>query len=172
MQELKEKTYDEKITELDQKARQQQLAEEEKLEELRKKNHDFVQFTRSSLLVLAKVQAKSGLAGAIFMFLSNKMKQDNKVIVSREALAEFFEVSKTGISNAIKLLVESKLIKVLKSGNSNIYCLNADVVWSTYGNKKEYAEFSCQVFLSKSEQGKLKTENLKVVSLKKKEEEN
>ena len=106
--------FEEKITALDQIARQQQLAEQEKFEELQKKNYDFVQFDRKSIMVLSKITAKSGLAGAIFQFMSSKMKQDNKLLVSREALAEFFEVSKTGVSNAIKLLVENKLLLVLK----------------------------------------------------------
>lgn len=150
-------TFEEKITELDQKARQEQIKQEERAEELKKKNHDFIQFDRSSIMVLAKITAKSGLAGAIFQFMTSKMRQDNKLLVSREALADFFEVSKTGVSNAIKLLIDSKLIHVLKSGNSNIYCLNADVVWSTSRDKKEFAEFSCQVFLSKAEQQKLKS---------------
>lgn len=161
--------YEEKITELDQKARQQELADQERFEELQKKNHDFVQFDRKSIMVLSKITAKSGLAGAIFQFMTGKMKQDNKLLVSREALAEFFEVSKTGVSNAIKLLVDNKLLVVLKSGNANIYCLNADVVWSTSRDKKEFAEFSCQVFLSKKEQEKLKTiktDYVKAVSIK------
>lgn len=161
--------FEEKITALDQIARQQQLADQEKFEELQRKNYDFVQFDRKSIMVLAKITAKSGLAGAIFQFMSSKMKQDNKLLVSREALAEFFEVSKTGVSNAIKLLVDNKLLVVLKSGNSNIYCLNADVVWSTTRDKKEFAEFSCQVFLSKKEQEKLKTiktDYVKSVSIK------
>lgn len=162
-------TFEEKITELDQKARQDQIKQEERAEELKKKNHDFVQFDRSSIMVLAKITAKSGLAGAIFQFMTSKMRQDNKLLVSREALADFFEVSKTGVSNAIKLLIDSKLIYVLKSGNSNIYCLNADVVWSTSRDKKEFAEFSCQVFLSKAEQQKLKsikTDLVKSVTIK------
>lgn len=161
--------YDEKIAELDQKARQQELADQDRFEELQKKNHDFVQYDRKSLLVLAKVQAKSGLAGAIFSFFSSYMKRDNKLIVSREALAEYFNCSTAAVSRSIKLLLDSKLIHVYKSGQSNIYCLNADVVWSTSRDKKEFADFSCRVFLSKSEQEKLKSmkiDHVKSVSLK------
>jgi Firmicute plasmid replication protein (RepL) len=165
--------FAEKMAELDQKARQQELADKDKLEELQRKNYNFVQYNKKSLMVLAKITAKSGLAGAIYQFMTAQMKQDNKLLVSREALAEFFEVSKTGVSNAIKLLVDNKFLIVVKSGNANIYCLNADVVWSQSRDKKEFAEFSCQVFLSKTEQEKVKqvkTENVKAVSLRAKNE--
>jgi len=158
-------TFDEKMLELDQKARQKQIADEEKAEEESRKNRDFVQYSRKSMKELAYLQQKSGLAGALFTYISMNMNTENKLLVSQETLAEIFEVNRVSISKAIKLLIEKKFLTILKSGNSNIYCLNADVVWSTDNKKKEYAEFKTNVIISKTEQ-KVRTTRLKQLSLK------
>ena len=35
---------------------------------------------------------------------------------------------------------------------NNIYFINSQVAWTTYGNKKEYSKFNANVLISKSEQ--------------------
>lgn len=162
--------FAEKQAQLDQKARQQQLAALQQQEEQARKNPDFVQYSRKSMQDLSFLQLKSGLAGAIFTYISMKMGYDNKLLISQETLAEIFDVNRVSVSKAIKLLIDSKFLTVLKSGNSNIYCLNANVVWTTDNNMREFAEFRTAVVISKKEQQPKKTQvkRIKQVVLKEK----
>lgn len=152
---------------LDNKARQQQLDQEEKLDAELKKNHDFVQFTRKGLLKLS--QLKSGLAHQIFHYLTKEMDRENKIIISQGTLAEIFEVTRQSISQAVKELTELGLLEILKIGNANIYCLNAAIVWSQERDKIHLAKFNAKVIISKSEQEKfnqVKANNLKQIKIK------
>ena len=38
-----------------------------------------------------------------------------------------------------------------KSGTSNVYIVNPDVAWTSYGNQKQYCKFQANVLLSSSE---------------------
>jgi len=149
------------IVELDQKARQQQIDEEDRAREKAKKNHNFVQFTRVGLLQLSKINA---FAAQVFLYLAKEMDYEAKIIVSQETLADIFEVTRGTINIAIKELVKEKMIEIIKVGNSNIYCLNAFVVWNTYHTNLVFAKFKATIIVSKKEQ--LKTHKLKQITLK------
>lgn len=61
------------------------------------------------------------------------------------------------------------IVKLLiaKSGTSNIYFINSQVAWTTYGNKKEYSKFNANVLISKSEQEyRIKANKFKQIDLK------
>jgi len=143
-------SFYQEIARLNEKARIAYLIEQEEEEKERKKNHDFVQFTRKGLSVLSSIT--NPIALRVFLFLSEKMDRENKIIVSQQTLAEVLGVSRQSISTAVKELVDKQMLMILKTGSSNIYCLNANVVWTTYGNRKEYATFKATVFISKTEQ--------------------
>lgn len=161
------KSFADKTALLDNKARQQQIEQEEKLDAELKKNHDFVQFTRKGLLKLS--QLKSGLAHQIFHYLTKEMDRENKIIISQGTLAEIFEVTRQSISQAVKELIELELLTILKIGNANIYCLNAAIVWSQERDKIHLAKFNAKVIISKSEQEKFnqaKANSLKQIKIK------
>lgn len=143
-------TLGKKMAELDAKAQKDALDKKEEAEERRKKNHDFVQFNRGGLDALSKIT--NPIALRAFLFLTKEMNRENKIIVSQQTLAERLGVSRQSISTAVKELVNNKMFTILKSGSSSIYCLNADVVWSDAGNKKQYASFRATVLVSKKEQ--------------------
>lgn len=145
-----ESVYEEKIAELDQRARQQQIADEEKLEELKRKNHDFVQFTRKGLDALANLD--NLLAYKLFLYLSKEMDRENAVVISQSLLAKKFNVTRQYINKAIGILRDKKLIDIYKVGNINIYTMNAYVVWTTSRDKIETARFKANVVLDKEEQ--------------------
>jgi hypothetical protein len=148
-------TMADKMAQLDMRARQQQIADEEKRELEAKKNHDFVQFTRKGLLKLCAL--KNGVAHQIFHYLSKEMDTENKLIVSQNTLAQIFDVSRMSISTAVKELVKAELIDILKVGNANIYCLNAQVVWAQERDRIHLARFNVKVIISKEEQEKFAT---------------
>ena len=148
---------------LDNAAQMRDYQENDRLEEEAKKNHDFVQFTRRGLHKLSKV--KNGLALQIFLFISKEMDKENKLIVSQQTLAEYFAVSRSTVAVAIKELFDSELIYLLKIGKQNIYCLNANVVWTRERDKLHLARFRASVIVSQEEQVKIKKMNMKQISM-------
>lgn len=142
-------SFIEKIDQLDQKARMDELVQQEKYEEDARKNHDFVQFTRHGLDNLGKLDAT---AIKVFLLISKEMNRENKLIISQKTLATLLDYSRQTISTAIKSLIHHKFLTILKSGSTNIFCLNSDVVWSTDNQKRQYASFTARVYISEDEQ--------------------
>lgn len=115
------------------------------------------------------LMAKSPIAYRIFKFLINNMDNYNAVICSCAVLQERFGVSRVTVSRAIKLLKEKKYIEVYKSGTSNVYAINKNIVWNSWGTNYKYAKFGANIILSESEQEQqieIKTEKLKQVKIK------
>jgi hypothetical protein len=50
---------------------------------------------------------------------------------------------------------------VLKSGVNNVYCVNADIVWTKKADELYYARFNTSVYLISSEQDKEKERSIK-----------
>jgi hypothetical protein len=115
-------------------------------------NTNFVQFYRNEMHSIRELIKDDPKAANLFMFLTEKMDTENALIVSKETLAEVLGVSVRTITRQIAVLKEKGFISILKSGVSNIYLVNANIAWTTDGDKKEYARFRANVFVSKSEQ--------------------
>lgn len=164
MQAVEAENLSDKMVRLNQRARQQELADQERLEELRKKNHDFVQYSRKGLEALSLLN--NLLAHKIFLYLSKEMDLENAIVISQQTLAQIFDVSRSTVNIAVKELEDKKLLEIYKIGNTNVYCLNANIVWSTSRDKIETAKFKAQVVISKDEQiRKVKKDKLKQLSL-------
>ena len=88
------------------------------------------------------------------------------MIVSIETISELLEWSRPTVCRKIKFLKEKNFITTARTGNSSIYFVNANIAWSTYGNKKEYAKFKASVLISKSEQEyRIKSTKFKQIDL-------
>lgn len=169
MQAVETENLNEKMVRLNQKARQQELAEQDRLEEIRRKNHDFVQYSRKGLEALSLLN--NLLAHKIFLYLSKEMDLENAIVISQQTLAQIFDVSRSTVNIAVKELEDKKLLEIYKIGNTNVYCLNANIVWTTSRDKIETAKFKAQVVISKEEQiRKVKKDKLKQLSLLEKED--
>lgn len=159
-------TYDE---------RQEQIKKQEEIEEIeRKKKKEspyqrWFQVNKDYYKAEDWLMAKSPIAYRIFKFLINNMDNYNAVICSCTVLQERFDVSRPTVSRAIKLLKEKKYIEVYKSGTSNVYAINKNIVWNSWGKNYKYAKFGANIILSESEQEEqteIKTEKFKQISLK------
>lgn len=115
-------------------------------------NSNFVMLFRNEISSLVVLQKEDPKAGALLMFLMQHMDRDNALIVSIETIAEFMEWSKPTVNRKIKVLKDKNFISTARTGNSNVYFVNANIAWTTYGNKKEYAKFRATVLISKTEQ--------------------
>jgi len=133
---------------------QQQIIKENEQIEKDKKNKNFVMDFRDSMPVRRALHKQDKNALVIFDFFKFKMDYQNYIQCSSKILEEYFGFSKSTITLAIKALVDHKFVKILKSGNSNVYCINADICWSSWSNQKTYAELDVKVIVALSEQDK------------------
>ena len=135
--------------------RQQEIKEDELKEneeyEKSKKNRNFVQLYRDNMPELRWLMAKSGIASSILFFILEHMDNKNALACSYSVFEDYFEVSRTTIYRAIKLLEENGFIDVLKMGTSNVYVVNTDVAWSSWENQKQFAQFEGKMLVSRKE---------------------
>lgn len=129
-------------------------------------NSNFVMLFRNQMSSLVELQKTEPKAGALFMFFMEHMDTQNALMVSVKAMSEILEWSEPTVYRQIKTLKEKNLITIAKSGTANIYFINSQIAWSTYGNKKEYSKFSANVLISKTEQNyRIKSSKFKQLDL-------
>lgn len=129
------------------------------------KNPFFYQLNKGTFPALRNLLMEYPLAGNVMLFLIEKMDNTNSIIVSYEALSEVFGKTRQCLSKAVKHLKEHKFIGVYKTGNMNVYCLNANVVWHRSRENIKYAKFKSTVYMTYNEQ-MLKENKLKNVIAK------
>ena len=149
------------------------LAEKKEAEaRKRAKNSPFEEFSQINLnsdcgKARRKLIMTCPSAYAIFDFLMEKADKYNAVMCSVKVLQEALGLSEPTVYRAITNLVESGFIKIKKSGSSNVYLLNKQLVWKSWGNNYRYAEFGAKIILSESEQEKpTKSRRMNVIEVK------
>jgi len=120
-----------------------------------KKNLSFVQLSdpdgiKAVSALFAKAPTKT--PGQLFLLMMELMDKSNGLIASQSILAARLGISRPTLAAAVKYLTDNKYIAVYKSGTSNVYTLNASLVWKDYGHKKVEAQLDCRVLLSLDEQ--------------------
>ena len=115
------------------------------------KNRDFIQLYRDHIDDVAKLARDNGKAYDLFMLLVKHMDGTNALAVSNIALSELLQVTTRTVQRAVKYLKDNVWVCFLKSGTSNVYIVNPDVAWTSYGNQKQYCKFQANVLLSSSE---------------------
>ena len=115
------------------------------------KNKDFVQIYRRHIDDIARLARENGRAYDLFMLLIKYMDGSNALCVSITALSEIHGTCRRTVNRAVKYLRDQGWICVLKSGNTNVYIVNPEVAWTSYGNQKEYCRFNATVLLSSTE---------------------
>lgn len=153
--------------------RKQQLEKEDeakkKAEENAKKSpyKDFVQVNKDYYKAEDWLMAKSPVAYRIFRFLVNGMDGYNAVVCSYQVLQETFNISQVTVARAIKILKDKKYVDVHKSGTSNVYSINKNIVWNSWGTNYKYAKFGANIIISENEQSlKSKTKTVKQKEIK------
>lgn len=130
-------------------------------------NNNFIMLFRNQISSIVEIQKTDPKAGALFLFFLEHMDRENALIVSIETIAELMDWSIATVNRKIKFLKEKKFIQTKRTGNSSVYFINANIAWTTYANKKEYAKFKASVLVSKSEQQyKVASSRFKKIDLK------
>lgn len=172
---VQEKTDPKNPNSISFEARKRQIEEDERLEkeeyERQKKSpyRSWVQMNKDAYKAEDWLMSKSPIAYRIFKFLINNMDTYNAVMCSQTVLQEQFDVSRMTISRAIKLLKDKNYIDIYKSGTSNIYAVNKNIAWASWGSNFKHGKFGANIIISESEQEEdvqLKIEKHQEVTLK------
>ena len=118
------------------------------------KNKDFIQFYRKNIDIISEL-ASNKKALDLFILLCKHMDGTNALCVSNIVLAELMETTTRTIQRAVKYLKDKGYVCVLKSGTSNVYIVNPDIAWTSYGNQKKYCKFQSNVLLSSTENNEI-----------------
>jgi len=120
-------------------------------------NNPFFQFYQHNFKLIRWMMNENPAALKLFLWLVEHMDGKNAIVVSQPTLAEALSYTTRTIQRAIKFLRENECIAVLKSGNTNVYAVNADIVWTNTHEKKKFALFDSKVYLSWNEQNQDET---------------
>jgi hypothetical protein len=115
-------------------------------------NDNFVQLYIDKIPVLLEIMRENRTAGSVFLWLVQHMDKRNALVVSQTALSDALELSKRTVQYSILYLKDKKALTILKSGNTNIYAINAQIAWKSTANGKKYALFDAAVYIAESEQ--------------------
>lgn len=114
-------------------------------------NKDFLMFYREHLSTIAQL-SNEPQALRLFLWMVDKMNRVNSLMCSVKVMAEALDVSEPTIYRAVKHLKDGQYIKTIKSGASNIYHINAQIVWQSMQSRHQHAEFNTRVIVSENEQ--------------------
>ncbi len=115
-------------------------------------NDNFVQLYIDKIPVLLEIMRENRTAGSLFLWLVQHMDKRNALVVSQTALSEALGLARRTVQYSIFYLKDKKALTILKSGNTNIYAINAQIAWKSTANGKKYALFDAAVYIAESEQ--------------------
>lgn len=116
-----------------------------------RQNKNFVQFYRPFMDEIAILGTENPVALKLFMFITKHMDNNNALGVSMKSLQEILGYSRQTLSKAVKFLKEKGWLCVLKSGTTNIYILNPQIVWTSYDSQKQWCKFQTNIIVTPSE---------------------
>ncbi len=130
----------------------EKIVTDPKTDELKEVNNNFVQFYKDSLDFVIEATRENPTALRVFFWLVQHMDTRNALVISQQALADMLDLGRTTIHVCTVYLKEKKALTVFKSGNTNVYALNSQIVWQDSAEAKRYAHFDAKVYLTEKEQ--------------------
>lgn len=112
----------------------------------------FYQVNKDNSEYLRSCLKENPKALELLFFIFDHMDKYNAVICSYQVFQEALGMSSRTVSRCVKYLKDNGFLYVYKSGSSNVYVANKDLVWNSWGNNVEYCEFPANIILSASEQ--------------------
>lgn len=156
--------------------RKKQIELEEKMEEESKKREKnstyskWYQFNLEHNKEMIWLAKNAPRAHIILLFLIEQMDGYNAVMTSYQVLCEALDIGRTTASQSVKILRDKGFISILKSGTSNVYVVNDDLAWKSWGKNRKYCKFPANIILSISENPDYNTEleskNIKQIDIK------
>jgi DNA-binding transcriptional ArsR family regulator len=155
-------TFDERLQCLN---KQNQKEEESLKKEKKSPFKNFYQFNREHTKDMIILASKYPKAHAIMLFLLDQMDNYNAVVCSYQVIQEALGLSQATVARSIKALKETNFITIYKSGTANVYAVNRNLAWSSWGTNYRYAKFDAKIIISEAEQ----KEQSKIKAIKHKE---
>mgnify|MGYP000177260507 CR=1 FL=1 len=153
--------------------RARDLAEQEREEQRSSRKSPFSRFyqvNKDNSEYLRSCLKENPKALEVLFFIFDHMDKYNAVVCSYKVFQEALGMSKATVQRSVAYLKEHGFLYVYKTGTSNVYVANKDLVWNSWGNNVEYCEFPANMILSASEQeNRLKTcdKRIRTVELRK-----
>lgn len=120
--------------------------------EVKRVNANFVQFYDDHLDLIMVMTRENPTALSIFLWVIKHMDNRNALVVSQQTIAETLSLHKNTVYLAVKYLKEKKALTILRSSNTNIFAINAQIVWRSTAAAKKFAHFDAKVYISENEQ--------------------
>jgi Mn-dependent DtxR family transcriptional regulator len=76
----------------------------------------------------------------------------NAIVCSNKVIQDALSISRPTVTRAIKILKDYNFIKIAKTGTANVYYINSELVWKSWGTNHRYAEFGAKIIIAESEQ--------------------
>lgn len=131
----------------------QERAEQEELKRQRKSPFPrFYQVNKDNSEYLRSCLKENPKALEVLFFIFDHMDKYNAVVCSYKVFQEALGMGQATVARSIKYLKDHGFLYVYKTGTSNVYVANKDLVWNSWGNNVEYCEFPANIILSASEQ--------------------
>lgn len=126
----------------------------EKIEKESKKSafNNFAQLNLNYTKQFIQLMGLSPKAAQIFAFLVEHMDGYNALVCSSAVIQEALGMSRASVTRAVKVLKDNKFIDIKKTGTTNVYLINSELVWKSWGTNYKYAEFNAKVLICESEQ--------------------
>lgn len=160
---LKRLAREETDEEKKQRLAEQEEAERRAAEDAKKGPYrSFLQVNDDNYKAEAWLMKKSPIAYQVLRFITHNMDNYNALICSYKVIEETLQVSHSTVARAIKLLQEHKYLHIAKSGTTNIYMVNKELYWHSYGTNYARAEFGAKIIISADEQGAAEREEIKL----------
>lgn len=130
--------------------------------------NDFAQMNLQHADDWIALSKKSHIATEILWFLIKNCDRHNAIVCSSKVLEEALNYDRTSIFRALKILKESQFVDIKKSGSTNVFLINKELTWKSWGKNYQYAEFGAKIIISESEQEQpaVKTQRVNMVDLK------
>lgn len=164
---LHETSFENRKRQIEQEKRKEEQEIEKAKKEARKSSFsEFYQINKENSAILRECLDMNPTALKFLLFLFDNMDKYNAVMCSYAVFEEALGLSKPTVTRCIRYLKDKGLIYVFRSGTSNVYVANPDVVWNSWGYNKKYCRFPANIILAKSEQEKIEYTTRKEISIK------
>lgn len=168
---LNEMSFEQRARDLEEQEREEQ----KKLREERKSPFSrFYQINKDNSDYLRSCLDENPKASKLLLFIFDHMDKYNAVICSYKVFQETLGMGQATVARCVKYLKDHGFLYVYKTGTSNVYVANKNLVWNSWGNNVEYCEFPANIILSASEQEervKVRDKRVQTVQVKDKQGE-
>lgn len=134
----------------------EKAAEQKALDEQKKKNQQspfksYVQINLNNTDYLISLNKLSPNALNLLLFMMQQMDNYNALVCSQSVFMERFDLSRSTVARCLADLKSHGFIHVGKIGSFNVYYINKDLAWKSWGSNVKYCKFPDNIFLRMSE---------------------